>query len=114
VRAFSSADATLAVERLYRGVLGRPADPGGLAGYAALVQAGRLPVVVSALVTSPEFDGRRPTLTSGTWADALYLELLGRPSDPGGHDVTAGAIVAGNGGQRIVDIVLSPEYDARE
>ena len=114
VRSFDPADAQLAVDRLYRAILGRAADPSGAATYAPMIASGHLPAVVSALVTSGEFDARRAALTATSWTDAIYVELLGRAADPSGAASTAAAIGAGAGGQRIVDIVLSPEYDARE
>lgn len=110
VRAFTSTD----VQRLYRAVLGRDADPSGLAAYTPLAEQGEIATVIDALYGSPEFDARRSSLTLASLSNALYVELLGRSPDPGGDDATRQAIAAGQAPQRTLDIVLSPEYAARQ
>lgn len=110
---FTDAQAQVVVERLYRAILGRDVDSSGEAAYVPLVQQGRLARVVNALATSGEFEARRPGLDASGWADALYQELLDRGIDPSGLTSTTGAISAARGPQRIVEIVTSPEYAAK-
>jgi hypothetical protein len=113
VQTFAQAEAQVAVGRLYRALLGRDADDSGLGAYTPLVAAGHLPRVATALATSGEFDARRGALTATGLANDLYQALLDRAPDPGGGAATADAIRQGNAAQRAVDMVLSPEYAAK-
>src|SRR5207302_4184134 len=79
VRTYTQPQAELIVKRLYRALLGRDAEPGGLAGWWPQVAAGNLPRVVSSIITSPEFEGRRPSLTATGLAETLYVKILDRP-----------------------------------
>ncbi|MHB8878413.1 MAG: hypothetical protein ACYC8T_32355 [Myxococcaceae bacterium] len=110
VATFSGAQADVVVERLYRAVLGREVDPSGRGAYVPLVQQGRLPVVVNALITSGEFDQHRAGVSTSSFAAELYRVLLDREPDPGGHAATADAVRAAHGAQRVADMVLSGEY----
>ncbi len=113
VRTFDLDQAGRIVERLYRAVFAREVDPSGRGAYTPLVQQGSLPKVVTALVTSGEFEQRRPSLVATFWAEDFYGAILDRPSDPGGLEATRDAIRAGRGGARLVDMILSPEYASK-
>jgi hypothetical protein len=112
VRTYTAAQATTIVHRLYQAILGRMADPSGLSAYQPLVAGGRLPRVTSALVTSAEFEGRRPSLNVPRLSSDLYQAILGRAPDAGGDAGTQEAIRRGQTAQRAADMVLSPEYEA--
>jgi hypothetical protein len=101
------------VLRLYPALLGREADPSGLASYVPMVEAGQLAQVVSAFVTSPEFDARRGSLSAAGFAADLYQKLLDRDGDPGGLDATADAIRKGHVAERVVGMVESDEYRSK-
>jgi hypothetical protein len=82
------------VDDLYVEILDRPADPGGRAHWVAAIERGLLLEDVAAhLFSSPEY--RSATDGDGAWIDALYLDLLGRPSDPGGRAHWLGHLAGG-------------------
>ena len=85
-------------------------DPSGMAAYLPAVQSGGLAGVVTATLTSAEFEARRPGLTTVSMAEELNTELLARPSDPGGSSETASQILQRHAAARTVAIFLSPEY----
>ncbi len=65
------------LDGIYRGVLGRGADPAGLAQWSQLLQAGTTRQAVALdIVTSPEAFEKLVT--------AVYKDLLGRSPDPAG------------------------------
>ncbi len=113
VQTFSAAQAEVIVARLYRALLGREADPGGMGAYRPAVMNGSLAGVVSALVTSSEFEARRPSLTTQSFAQDLYHQLLDRDADPSGLGETANQIHDHHAAARAVGIVLSPEYQSK-
>ena len=77
-------DATSVGRRLYEGVLGRAADPGGLAGAAAEIQRGRINSVVNTLVASDEFRNLERTKSAAQLLDQFYRGLLQRSVDQAG------------------------------
>ena len=97
------------VSQVYRDVLGREADPGGLQGWVAALRAGQVSRagLVRAFEYSPEGMGRR--------ASALYSEILGRGPDPGG--LAAWTAAMSSGSVRVMDaragFWASPERVAR-
>lgn len=98
------------VERLYLGVLGRPADPDGLRGYAQLVANGQLRRVVNALVSSQEFANRKDSLTVGKLTNELYKTILDRAPDQGGREGTESLLRSGLLAERVTAMVTSSEY----
>lgn len=98
------------VNRLYRALLGRDADLGGLTGYARLAQQGQLAQVVDALVASDEFKQRSQAVTAGELSGALYRELLDRDPDPVGALDTEQQVLAGQLAARTLAMVRSDEY----
>jgi hypothetical protein len=75
---------TSTVPGLYQQYLGRPADPGGVVFWLGLMATGySFEQVRLGLLGSPEFPlhhGNDPSAV----IDALYEDVLGRPSDPSG------------------------------
>lgn len=94
------------VDALYRAVLTRPADEGGLGYFARLVTAGkldRLGDIAGVFVTSVE--GR------GVWLRQIYTALLGR--GPGDAEVSFWVGTLGQGARReqvVAQILGSQEY----
>jgi hypothetical protein len=94
--------------RLYRDVLGRPADPGGLAFWTGLLDQGAWTPdqVAQAFVGSQEYQ----TLV----VQRLYARYLGRPADPGG---LASALAFLGGGRTAEELAAtlagSPEFFLR-
>lgn len=88
-------------------------DPSGMAAYLPAVQSGGLAGVVTAPLTSAEFEARRPSLTTVSMAEELYTELLARPSDPAGSSETASRILQRHAAARNVAMLLSPEYSEK-
>jgi len=109
-KTFTALQAQTIVERLYRAILAREADPSGLSAYVPLVQSGELDQVVSALVTSGEFETLRAGLSAQAFAAELYWELLDREGDPGGLSATVTSILAKHAAERAAAMVLSDEY----
>ena len=67
---------------------GRPADPGGLAYWADLMdqKGGSLSSIIAAFGYSDEFNRRYGGLTYDQLIDTLYQQTLGRAPDPSGRD----------------------------
>jgi hypothetical protein len=92
------------VDQLYLQYLGRPADPGGEAFWAGLLQAGHTEEdVIARLLSSNEFFNRAPTLatTAGDpnadFISALYESLLDRA--PSAGDISAWESVLATSGR---------------
>jgi hypothetical protein len=93
------------VASLFGDVLGRAADPAGLASWVQYLQnGGSRQAVIQAFLTSPE-----------NYSDILaqdYLEYLGRPLDPGGKASFLAALLSGQATSDTVAeaILASNEY----
>jgi hypothetical protein len=73
------------VEGLYQSLLGRAADPGGLAGGVQfLEQGGTLQELKAEIFASPEYFLRRGGGTNAGFVTAVYDDLFARLPDPGG------------------------------
>ena len=81
---YSRAQAELVVTALYRGILGREADPAGLQNQVAEVVRGRLENVVVGMYGSNEFLTQRSSREPMEQLDDLYRALLGREVDSAG------------------------------
>ncbi len=90
---FSPEGAQGEVDRAYTQLLGRDAEPGGRAFWTNYLTVHPVTVLRSNLLSSDEILARSGSIEA--WLDALYLELLGRPADPGGRDYWAGRARAG-------------------
>lgn len=96
------------VKDLYRSLLLREPDEGGLAGYTDLLKQGQLARVVGGIIRSPEFAEKQHTPEE--LSKTLYNVFLKRDPDPEGDVGTRQAIATGNGAARVFDIIQSPEY----
>ena len=83
-RSYSRDEAERVATRLYRGLLGRDPDAGGLREATVQVQAGRLDQQVSSMVSSSEFRARVTELSDAEMLERFYLGLLDRLPDTDG------------------------------
>jgi uncharacterized repeat protein (TIGR01451 family) len=94
------------VSGLYQDVLGRAADPAGLASKLALLQGGvSRGQVIAAVLSSPEALGRI--------VDGDYAAFLGRAADAAGRAAFLGQLLAGGPGQAEsvgVQVLASQEF----
>ncbi len=93
------------VEAIYRAVLDRNADPGGLTSWTAKLNDGSdtRAQVVEGIRNSPEHFAQE--------VDAFYLTLLGRAADSGGVSYWVSQLQAGVREEQIAfDFLNSPEY----
>jgi uncharacterized repeat protein (TIGR01451 family) len=104
----SHPDAASFVNGLYQDVLGRGADPSGMATFTGLLQSGVSRSTVAAdLLNSPE--------ALGDVVNRLYLEILGRPADPLGEQLDVAALGRGLSEDALAQILMtSDEFFARE
>ena len=106
--------ATIKVAHGYQGILGRAADPSGLAAYAkALRTSGRTLDFCKSLFDSEEFRVNRGALSPEQLADALYEGILERPADPGGRSSTVAEIRAGRRANVTSAMLDSAEFRSR-
>ncbi len=118
------------VAALYEDVLGRPAEPAGLAAHVSMLESGASHwQVVSNLLRSPERAQKigRPanlaaegslsaagsaTSSAEAVVNALYHDILGRAPDAGGKALFVGKLNAGASAQSVARALLSsPEYN---
>jgi len=92
------------VNQLYNDLFNRNADPGGLAGWTALLDSGTTyKDVAKAITSSREYDG--------DVVDAFYVQYLGRHSDPSGLNDWVNLMQGGYNAEQIRSGILgSPEY----
>lgn len=75
-----------AVSRLYRSVLSRTPDPGGLRTWERARRAGvPLATIATRFIESPEFSLRYGATGDESFVDLLYANVLGRAADSGGR-----------------------------
>jgi hypothetical protein len=81
---------TKTVDDRYRWLLGRGADPGAARYWTEALGSRRRTVehLTATLLGSDERFRRSGSSTAG-WADAMYRDILGRPSDPSGRSYWA-------------------------
>lgn len=110
-----SSAASVQVEHGYRGILGRAADPSGLALYSQKIASGQLSLLdfCRALAGSPEFAQRRGGLSPSELAEALYQGILERPADAGGLASSSAEIAAGHLAEVAAGMLSSPEFAQR-
>src|SRR5205085_3438727 len=87
---------TLVVQDLYRQFLRREAEPLGLGVFTTFLGAGGTATQVEALlVGSPEYYRSQGGGSSAGFLDAVYHDVLGRPTDPSGRNSFGQALSAG-------------------
>lgn len=103
-------DATSVGRRLYRGVLGREADPGGLAGAVAEIQRGRASAVVDGFLASDEFRALERNKSAAQLLDQFYRGLLLRAPDQGGIQMYEPRVARRQYADVIMALVNSDEF----
>lgn len=94
------------IQDLYREILGRPADSGGLGHWEKVMAAGApRSVVAGSFYASIESRTRRVT--------GLYRALLGRSPDVAGRAYWAGVLADGHDVRLAATLAASPEYARR-
>lgn len=101
------------VEGEYLRLLRRPTDPGGRDAAVRGLQAGaRWEDLTAGLAGSDEFRAAFPPVES--WVEQAYLDLLGRPADPGGLATYAAALRRGEAPAAVARVLLrSREHHER-
>ncbi len=110
---YSRAQAETIARALYQALLGRDADPPGLAAAVAEIQRGRLSSQIEGMARSPEFSSRRSGLSAGQLLDSFYLGLLGREADSSGVRTYLRDVERGKIAEVVMDIVRSEEFESR-
>ena len=88
-RPLSNIDLGRYVDAVYRDLLGRPADGGGLVYWTSLLDNGMPPTSFTRqIAVAPEWIGHT--------VDVLYNEVFGRAPDPSGRNYWINVIGAGN------------------
>jgi hypothetical protein len=105
------------VTAIYRALLGRDPDPGGLAAFGEVFRSDR-GALATVFVGSPEFTGVLPDRSDRTALAALitrfYEELLGRAPDPSEVAAWVDAVVATRDVSSVARaFVVSAEFEAR-
>ena len=98
------------VNLVYRNVLQRPPDPGGLANWLGQLNNGVITRgdMMGAFVNGPEFDN---LIRSRAYANLLYMGFLRRTPDPAGLTYWNGILTAGNPlSGAIYGFINGPEY----
>lgn len=106
---------TLQVTRLYGAVLGRQPDAQGLAFWINELASGKrtLVQIADAMVSvTPEFAARYGQLGNRDFINQLYLNVQGRPGEPGGVNYWTGELDSGRRtrGSIVVGFSESTEY----
>ena len=102
-----------AVLRLYWAFFNREPDVGGAKYWISVYRSGRsFDDIAQAFATSREFVSRYGRLTNRRFLDVIYLNVLGRPADPGGFDYWLGKLAGGqlDRGGVVRWIGSSPEF----
>ncbi len=86
------------VQQVYLALLGRPADPGGLAFWQGATGNGsNLAAMLGAMVPSPEYQQRYAGLTPDALVNSVYRSLFDRDADGSGLSFFVGEL---NGGRQ--------------
>ncbi len=104
----------IGVAHLYRGLLGREADPLGLSFQLDTIeQSGDLLAVASNLAASAESAAQRAGLSTAAVVDRAYAGILGRSADAGGLAFWTAELDSGRTSVAglATSLVASPEFD---
>jgi hypothetical protein len=106
------------VTALYRAVLGRDPEPGGLSGWTGVFRQARLSLATEGFIPSAEFQGILPDRTNRQAVTAVltrfYTEILGRAPEPFGLTLWVDYVVStGDLEGAAVNFLVSPEFEAR-
>ena len=101
------------VDRVYRNVLGRAPDSGGLAFWTQRLDSNQMTrgQVMLAFSESAEY---RSLINSEVYVTMLYVGMLRRAPDTNGFNFWVGRLDSGNSPQQLIDsFLVAPEYRAR-
>ncbi|HEY5471800.1 MAG TPA: DUF4214 domain-containing protein [Candidatus Limnocylindrales bacterium] len=109
-RTYTRAEAEVVAARLYRAVLGREGDPGGLRSAAAQIERGNLDSQVDSMLQSREFRRRRTEPEARQLLDQFYQGLLGRKPDGTGARAYIPLLRDGQHADVLVALINSAEF----
>jgi len=112
-RSYSHEEAERAATRLYRGLLGRDPDAGGLRDATVQIQAGRLDQQVSSMVSSAEFRARIAETSAAEMLERIYLGLLDRLPDTDGTRTFLPQVESGRYADVALSLIGSEEFAQR-
>jgi hypothetical protein len=102
------------LQRFYQGLLGRPADAGGLAFWDNLLDSGDAAgIVAGGILATPEYIATHTSMTDTQFVSSLYQGFLGRAPDAEGQAFYSGLLSAGTSrGDVVASIADSVEAKA--
>ncbi|MEM7273964.1 MAG: DUF4214 domain-containing protein [Actinomycetota bacterium] len=104
------------VSRLYQAYFLRQPDAGGFQYWRQQLASGAVSLIdiSNAFAASAEFTATYGALTDAQFVDQVYLNVMGRPADPGGHAYWTGQLAAGvSRGEVMVGFSESAEFVLR-
>ena len=110
---YSRNEAEFIARSLYRAILGREADAGGLGAAVAEVQAGNVERQVSSMFRSNEFLGGLSSVDANALLDRIYEGLLGRPADSGAVRSYLSRLQRREYAGVVMDVMRSTEFEER-
>jgi hypothetical protein len=110
---YSRTEAEVLAGWLYRAILGRDVEAGGLRGATMEIQRGELRSQVEAMVRSPEFRQRRAGLPAEQLLEDAYEGLLGRLPDSAGVRSYLPRVQRGDLAGVVLTLLDSEELEAR-
>ena len=109
-RTYTRGEAEVVAARLYRAVLKREADPGGLRAAAEQIEQGNLDAQVDSMLRSREFRRQRDEPGARQMLDQFYQGILGRKPDPTGTRAYMPMLRDGDYTEVLVALINSPEF----
>ncbi len=110
---YDRSEAEFLAGRLYRALLDREADPGGLAETVASIQRGDLSQRILSIVQSPEFDNKTKGRDPNAILERLYRGLFDREPDRSGTAAFLGELRAGRLVPVVLELVNSEEFETK-
>ena len=109
----SGDEAEVLASWLYRGLLGREAEPAGLASTAQAIRRGGVERQVDQILASPEFARSREGMSAIQLLERMYQGLLGRSADGAGQRSYTNDIIRGDIDDVVEEIMESREFQIR-
>lgn len=110
---YTREEATFLAEGLYRAVLGRQADAGGLEGAVGEIQRGNLEAQIRAMLRSEEFNQKLARLDMGQLLEQFYRGLLDRGPDSVGIRTFEQDMARRRWTEVLLAIIRSQEFEDR-